>query len=135
MVRFVMPLLCIRLIVVLHQRAEEDDEDDLQDEADDRQLQPHVGCRVRHVFFPVRGGGEDQRGSTGFKDPAQKVGHTLSLSHTPGGVLSAETGGWSVCRCVCEGEGSSSQTDTGAGLSCVFIVLLGHTYRTRLPHE
>lgn len=48
----VMPLLCIRLAVVLHQRAEEDDEDDLQDEAGDRQLQPHVGGRVRHVVFP-----------------------------------------------------------------------------------
>lgn len=46
-----MPLLCIRLVVVLHQRAEEDDEDDLQDEAGDRQLQPHVGRRVRHVFL------------------------------------------------------------------------------------
>lgn len=50
----VMPLLCIRLVVVLHQRAEEDDEDDLQDEAGDRQLQPHVGRCVRHVVFPQR---------------------------------------------------------------------------------
>lgn len=55
----VMPLLCIRLVVVLHQRAEEDDEDDLQDEAGDRQLQPHVGRCVRHVVFPQR---DEQRG-------------------------------------------------------------------------
>lgn len=47
-----MPLLCIRLVVVLHYRAKEDDEDDLQGEADDRQLQPHVGRRVCHGFLP-----------------------------------------------------------------------------------
>lgn len=40
---------------------------------------------------------ELELGMKGTKDPALKVGHTLSLSHTPSGVLSAETGGWSVC--------------------------------------
>lgn len=43
-----MPFLRICLVVVLHQCAEEDDEDDLQDEAGDGQLQPHVGGCVRH---------------------------------------------------------------------------------------
>lgn len=49
----VVPLLRIRLIVVLHQRAKEDDEDDLQDETGDRQLQTHVGSGVRHVALLV----------------------------------------------------------------------------------
>lgn len=49
----VVPFLRIRLVVVLHQRAKEDDEDDLQDEADDRQLQTHVGGRVGHFVLPV----------------------------------------------------------------------------------
>lgn len=44
-------------MVVLHQHAEKDDEDDLQDEADDRQLQPHVGARVRHVLVRLRSSG------------------------------------------------------------------------------
>lgn len=44
-----MPFPGVRLLVVLDQRAEEDDEDDLEDDAGDRQLQPHVGRRVCHV--------------------------------------------------------------------------------------
>lgn len=58
-----MPFLRIRLVVVLHQRAKEDDEDDLQDEADDRQLQTHVGGGVRHFVLPVVRGaaGGDER--------------------------------------------------------------------------
>ena len=48
----VVPCRGVRVVVVLHQGGEEDDEDDLQDEADDRQLQPHVGGYVRHVVFP-----------------------------------------------------------------------------------
>lgn len=55
----VVPLLRICLIVVLHQRAKEDDEDDLQDETGDRQLQTHVGCGVHHVaLLVVRWGAE-----------------------------------------------------------------------------
>lgn len=55
----VVPLLRICLIVVLHQRAEEDDEDDLQDETGDRQLQTHVGWGVRHfALLAVRWGAE-----------------------------------------------------------------------------
>lgn len=49
-----MPLAGVRLVVVLDQRAEEDDEDDLQDNARNRQLQPHVGGRVRHVCTRAR---------------------------------------------------------------------------------
>lgn len=49
-VRLVMPFLRIRLIVVLHQRAKEDDEDDLKDEAGDWQLQPHVCRCICHGF-------------------------------------------------------------------------------------
>lgn len=49
MVGAVVPLASVRLVVVLDQRPEEDDEDDLQDNAGDRQLQPHVGGRVCHV--------------------------------------------------------------------------------------
>lgn len=48
------PLLCVCLFVILHQHPKEDDEDDLQDEAGDRQFEPHVGICVCHVFFPVR---------------------------------------------------------------------------------
>lgn len=48
----VVPFLGVCLVVVLHQRSKEDDEDDLQDEADHRQLQAHVGGRVRHVCPP-----------------------------------------------------------------------------------
>jgi len=54
-VALVVPCLGVRLVVVLHQNAEEDDEDDLQDEAGDRQLQPHAGRRVRHGFPRRRG--------------------------------------------------------------------------------
>lgn len=55
----VVPLLRICLVVVLHQRAKEDDEDDLQDETGDRQLQTHVGRGVRHVaLLAVRWGAE-----------------------------------------------------------------------------
>lgn len=55
----VVPLLCVRLIVVLHQRAKEDDEDDLQDKTGDGQLQTHVGWGVRHVaLLAVRWGAE-----------------------------------------------------------------------------
>lgn len=50
------PSCRVCVVVILHQCAEEDDEDDLQDEAGDRQPQPHVGCGVCHVFFPVRRG-------------------------------------------------------------------------------
>lgn len=58
MVELVVPFPGVRLVVVLHQNTEEDDEDDLKDEADDRQLQPHVGLCARHVFLPV----EQRRG-------------------------------------------------------------------------
>lgn len=55
----IVPLLRICLIVVLHQRAKEDDEDDLQDKTGDRQLQTHVGWGVRHVaLLAVRWGAE-----------------------------------------------------------------------------
>ena len=45
------PQLSVRVVVVLHQHAEEDDEDDLQDQADRRQLYPHVGGRAGHVGY------------------------------------------------------------------------------------
>lgn len=88
-----MPFLCIRLLVILHQHSEKDDDDDLQDEAGERQLQSHVGCRVCHVFFPARRGGEGQcgsylKGQQGLKHPT----HRLSHIHA-GSVLSAETRG------------------------------------------
>lgn len=53
-VGFVVPVAGVRVVVVLDQRAEEDDEDDLQDDAGDRQLQPHVGGRVRHLCTRAR---------------------------------------------------------------------------------
>lgn len=45
---FLMPELGVCLIVVLHQNAEEDDDDHLQDDAGHGQLQPQVSRRVRH---------------------------------------------------------------------------------------
>lgn len=44
----VVPFFGIRLVVILHQGSKEDDENDLQDETGDRELQAHVGHRVRH---------------------------------------------------------------------------------------
>lgn len=55
MIRRVVPLLCICLFVILHQCTEQDDEDDLQDEAGDRQLEPHVGGGASHGSFSRAG--------------------------------------------------------------------------------
>lgn len=72
-------------MVVLHQNAEKDDEDDLQDEADERQLQPHVGAPVRHVLVRLEEELRLGKGLLLLKNPGQRIWlHAVFLTQTPG---------------------------------------------------
>lgn len=87
-----MPLLGVRVVVILHQSAEEDDEDDLQDDAGERQLQPHVGRSICHgwdgLLLDLLSPGL-RAGMRGLKYPTNSPHRTelslslsLSFSHT-----------------------------------------------------
>lgn len=111
--------LWVCVFVVHHQHAEKNDEDDLQDEAGGRQLQPHVGARVCHLLVLLRWEAQAWKKLL-FRNPGQKSwSPSLSLRHKS--VIDAEARGCCVCVCLCVCEGGrSSQTNPGASNVCVF---------------